>query len=405
MNKRLRLKFVAISTLSVGIMILSVVVVLNLFNYYAMGVFGKNVTHAIDQNKGEIPVLEDGQRPREAGIDLPKETLNSARYFVVYFDENGNIINTNLEHTTYVNSENVESYVESSKNFQDEEGYVDRYYYKKTEINGNRAIIFADVSKEKEIFITSLQNSFWAACFALLLSLFISYILSPYAIKPIIEAYDKQKIFITNAAHEIKTPLTVISANLDIIEMTQGDSKWTVTAKEQVQKLVGLVNDLVSLSRMEEVNDVEKEEFSVTEMITQAVNNYQTLAMKQEKTFKDNIDEGVVYNGNKKNINQLIDILLDNAFKYCKDEGRIEMALKKEQTKLIITVKNTVDQIEVGNHPEFFNRFYRQDKVKTSKKSGFGIGLSLAKSIVSAHRGEIIAKSEDGSSVIMEVIL
>ena len=189
------------------------------------------------------------------------------------------------------------------------------------------------------------------------------------------------------------------------MEMHTGGSKWISSSKEQIIKLTDLVNSLVSLSRMEENEELKKANFSLSEIAEMMVESYDNIALTKNKRFNANIENNIDYIGNEKSISQLFYILLDNAFKYSNDKGVIDVSLMKKQDKIILTMQNTVDEIPVGKHNELFDRFYRKDESRNSQTGGFGIGLSLAKSIVAKHKGKINAKSIDGKSLTIEVIL
>ncbi len=415
MVKKLKRKVVMVSTCTVLIMLVSVFTTLNIVNYISIIDNSDEILSKIAENKGQLPlpervdVLIKERRPY-------KESIFDTRYFIVYFDETEEIVNTSLEILIPFVPLQDQQYMKEFTNIfvkeytplvlkkVDEFGFTNSFRYMRTTIQNHKAIIFLDRSGELYTFNIFLYSSIAITIISLLVTLLISSLLAPIAIRPIIIAYEKQKKFITNASHEIKTPLTVVSANIEIMELTSGENKWTKNSKEQIVHLTDLVNSLVSLSRMEEVKLINMAEFSLTEMSEMVAESYESIAFANQKEFTTNIQNDILFNGNEKDISQLFYILLDNAFKYSNENGKISLAVQKSYNKIIITVTNTVETIEKGNHSEFFDRFYRADTSRNSEKAGFGIGLSLASSIVHAHKGKITAKSTDSSSVTIEVV-
>ena len=231
-------------------------------------------------------------------------------------------------------------------------------------------------------------------------------LLSKRAIKPIADSYEKQKHFITDAGHELKTPLTVISASADVLEMTQGENEWTQSIRNQVVRLTELTNSLVSLARMDEHDSkLLMTDFSISDAVTESLEPFSRLASQQGKHVEMNIQKNISFDGNEESIRKLVGILIDNAIKYSGEKGEIAVTLKSVSRGPMLQMKNSVDEISKGNHDELFERFYRGDASRSSEIGGYGIGLSIAKAIVCAHKGKITARSEDGKSLLISVLL
>ena len=272
------------------------------------------------------------------------------------------------------------------------------------------------------------------------------YFFSGKILKPVSESYEKQKRFITDASHEIKTPLTIIDANTEVIEMMEGENEWTNSTRKQVARLTSLTEKLVFLSRMdEEATKLEMLEFSLSDAILDTAEPFKAIARTKGKKLTIDVIDGILYTGDEKTIRQLVSILLDNAMKYSgcssvsfeKDNinkknlnktnlnkttqtqndcvtttgdtaPEIELTMRPSGKNRIITVWNTVDEtanIKKGRQDMLFERFYRTDTSHNSKTGGFGIGLSAAYAIVKAHKGKITAESKDGRSIKFTIVL
>ena len=215
-------------------------------------------------------------------------------------------------------------------------------------------------------------------------------------IRPILDAYEKQKRFITDASHEIKTPLTIISADTDVLEMEYGGSEWLSDIRAQTRRLAGLTNELVTLSRMEEPDyKLSLLEFSVSDAVSETAANFQALAQAQGKKLILKVPPMLTLTGNEKSIRQLVGILMDNALKFSPEETDILLVLEKQSRGLRLSVTNLSDTEIPKEHLNLlFDRFYRTDPSRNSDSGGHGIGLSVAKAIVTAHGGKIQASSE-----------
>lgn len=406
MFKKLKLKFVLVSTLSVAMMLFAIWASMNMINFYTVNHSADALISSIEANNGFLPITDTTLTGNlNTYQDFSDEAKRNTRYFVVYHDDNNEIID--IHSGNVMNSTAFDPYYYALEVLKENDGsgYKDGFKFKKSAIQEVPAVIFLDVSKEITANMAFLYNSFVISLVALTIASIIAWLLSPFAIKPIVMAYEKQKKFITNASHEIKTPLTVISANMDIIEMKSGENKWLNNSKEQVSKLSELVNSLTALARMDEVATVEKEDFSLSDMAEMVAESFESIAFAQDKTLNASIEKNILYTGNEKNISQLFYIVLDNAFKYANEKGMVTLVVSKNQNRVHITVKNTVTKTNKGNHKAFFDRFYRQDASRNSQNGGHGIGLSLAKAIVSAHKGKIFAKSHDEHSVTVDIVL
>ena len=408
MIDKLRKKFVVVAVASVTLMIVIIMSVLGIINYSSMNTRMGTLVELIESNNGELIKPDRFDKQHKPNPKLPREALFDTRYFLVYYNEFNEISYTNLGNIYSVTPKEASEYASIVLSRNDLEGYYDNYKFKVSRIAGQKVIIFVDATRELAIFMSFIYNSLAVSVLALILTGIIAYIFSPRAIMPIVTAYNKQKRFITDASHEIKTPLTIISANLDILELQQGENKWIKSSSEQVTRLTRLVNSLTALSRLEEQTVLNKSEFDISEVFKSCIRSYESVVKNDNKSIHNYIEEAVIYDGDKHLIEQLAYIVIDNAVKYCSPEGEIQVDLKKQDKrigdkKINIVVKNTADNIEVGSHEEYFDRFYKADKSRSKNENSFGIGLALAKQIVESHKGRINAYSNKVDEMIIEI--
>lgn len=266
--------------------------------------------------------------------------------------------------------------------------------------------IFLDCEQELSTFHNFLIASIAISAGGFLLVFLLVLFFSKRAIRPVAESYSKQKRFITDASHEIKTPLTIIDANTEIIEMMGGENEWTQSIRNQIRRLTELTNKMVFLTRMDEENQkFTMLDFSLSDVVHETVEPFQAVAKTKNFQLDIKVEPNISYHGDEGTIRQLVSLLVDNAVKYCSGQGEIRVELRNVGRNRILTVWNTVDGIEKGSHDELFDRFYRRDASRSQKTAGYGIGLSVALAIVQAHKGRITAKSEDGSSICFTVTL
>lgn len=226
-------------------------------------------------------------------------------------------------------------------------------------------------------------------------------LLSARIVKPFSENYEKQKQFITDAGHELKTPLTIIDADAEILEMDIGENEWLRDIQAQTERLALLTNNLITLSRIEEQPKTEKISFPISDIIEEGVEAFQTLARTHNLSLSAQIQPMLSMIGDEKSMRQLITIFLDNAIKYTNDGGCIEVTLKKQKNSIILSIFNTTDYLPKEDLKHIFDRFYRADKSRNSSTGGHGLGLSIAAASVSAHKGKISATTQDEKSLLI----
>lgn len=377
-----------------------------IINYRKIVADADSILNILKENDGSFPIGKhfkddffpaDG-KPKENHPFSPELPYQS-RYFSVFLTQDGTTVSVNTGKIAAIDTQTAIEYAQSVFNDKSSRGNLGDYRYIIYPLGDEVHIIFLDYGREMSSFRTFLFTSTGVGIIGLLAVLLLLIILSERIVKPFSENYEKQKHFITDAGHELKTPLTIIYADVEVLEMDMGENEWLHDIKNQTKRLAQLTNSLILLSRMEEQPQVEKIEFPISDLAEEALGTFQALAKTYNKTISGQIEPMLSMTGDEKSICQLITILLDNAVKYSNDGGEIKLFLKKQKNAIHLGVFNTVESISREDIAHLFDRFYRTDKSRNSKTGGYGLGLSIASAIVNTHKGKIMASTQDEKSL------
>ncbi len=410
MIKKLQKRVVIIAVSSVAAVLLVIMGAILITNYSEIVSDADSTILMLEQNNGIYPKFEEGSFGNN-NPDRPKQGLSpeaqfETRFFTVNLNGDGETISANTGSIAAVTTDEAIEYAEEIYEDGKDDGFFGVYRYGVVRTDKGTMVLFLDCSRSLDIFYRFVRATLAVSVVGIFGVFILMLLFSRRAIKPIADSYAKQKHFITDASHELKTPLAVINANTEVIEMTQGDSEWTQSIKNQVQRLTELTNSLVSLARMDEHDSkLLMTDFSISDAITESLEPFVGLAAQQGKTLVSKIQGNISFEGNEESVRKLVGILADNAIKYSDEKGEISVTLKSSSKGPILQMKNSVDEIAKGSHDELFERFYRGDASHSSEIGGYGIGLSIAKAIVYAHKGKITARSEDGKSLMISVLL
>lgn len=286
-----------------------------------------------------------------------------------------------------------------------DEGFCDGYRYRIIEEENRNIVIFVQrkgmIDEVKRNGITLGVVSV-IGIFVMLIFLIV---VSRYIVKPILTAYKKQKEFVTSASHELKTPITVILADAEVLGMDIEDNEWIEDIKLQSNKLKDMTNNLVTLAKMDEKGRINKKElFDISELANDVVKSYDSLSILKDKCFTSNIEPGLSLSGNADDIRQLMEIFLDNAFKYSKEKGNISFSVNKLKNHIRIVIKNECEHMDNEIAEKMFERFYRNDST-SAKIAGHGLGLAIARNIVLNHKGKIETRVIENESIEIELLL
>lgn len=420
MIKKLRKRFILAAMLALIIVLEGVMVTINIVNDTRMTRRADEVTHMIADAGGRIPDTFRAQSVTELhqgkSINSPNrkgrekffspETPYVTRYFTVTLDKNETVTASNTEFIAALTKNTAASMAKKVYQKNKTRGYLSVYRYYRVQKEDTTQIIFLDCSRELDTMRTFFAVSFGISGLGLLAVFCLVVVFSRLVFRPVAESYEKQKQFITDASHEIKTPLTIIDANTEVIEMETGETPWTKSTKNQVHRLSVLTRQLVTLARMDETaENINRQEFSISDAVAESVEPFEAFAKTEKKELVCELTESLRYCGDERSIRQLTDILMDNAVKYTPEGGKICVSLWKKGAKIYLQVYNDTEEIPKGNLECIFERFYRMDASRNSQKGGSGIGLSVAKAVVAAHKGKITAISKDGKSLLVTAVL
>ncbi len=406
MIKKLKRKFIALAMIVMFFLLLIIVAGMNILNYNSVVVEADTILEILSKNKGDFP--EPGGMPNNMAMGMSPEIPYESRYFSVFLNEAGDIIDTRIDRIASVDRSMAINYARVAIKEGSGSGFIGNYrYIINKEFNGTR-ITFLDCGRKLDTFFNFLYTSIGMMFIGLIIVYVIIVVASGKIIKPIAASYEKQKQFITDAGHELKTPLTIINANVDMLEMEIGeDNESLEDIRSQTDRLRNLTNDLVMLARMEETeNKVQKIDFPVSEIVYEATQSFNHLATQQNKKFICDIEPLLTLYGNGQAIGQLVGIILDNSLKYTEEGVSIFISLKRHGKDIVFSVANkTKEKINEEQLKYVFERFYRMDTSRNSETGGHGIGLSVAKAITLAHNGKINASINEEDMFVITVVL
>ncbi len=409
MFKKLRWKIVRVSALVLFLVICSVAGVTYWITSQTVMSQTRVLMEMILDHDGELPVRGEFNPQQETFLALSPESINEIRYYTALINED--ITRITDSHIAIKEEEAIAiaKYIYRRK---DKYGSISiagnhRMNYAK-QINEDGSILIAVLDSTSRYGLIRVAMMDMSALWFLVLILYII-IMSRYSeklLQPFAENDEKQKRFITNASHELKTPLAVISANMEMEEATGGRSKWTESTRRQVSKLQALIENLVVLSRLGEVREVDMTDINLSAATAETVEAFRSVIESSGKRCTIDIALNVHGKTEKRSFQQLVSILMDNAAKYCDESGEVHVTLsgRGRGKGARLAVSNTYAQGRNVDYSRFFERFYREDSSHNSAKAGFGIGLSIGKEIVERFGGKLQA-SYAGDTITFAVEL
>ncbi|MDO4548896.1 MAG: HAMP domain-containing sensor histidine kinase [Clostridia bacterium] len=395
MIKKLRARFIALSMFSLALVLVVIMGAINLISYRDMLSDADGILDVLAQNDGKFPKSQSRSKATRSKPFISPETPYESRYFSVLLSQDGEAVLSDTGRIAAVDTSTAMQYAQTVWASGDERGFIENYRYVLIEYGESQHMaIFLDCGKSLSTFRAFLFTCCSISLFGILAVFMLLAFLSGRIIKPVIESYERQKQFITDAGHEIKTPITIIDADCELLAMEIEENQWLADIQFQNNRLASLTNDLITLSRMEEDNAAQFKmiDFPFSDIVSEMAQSFQGLAASHGRRFASDIRDMITLRGDEKAIRQLVSILLDNAVKYCPPSGEIRLSLDRQGSNIRLSVQNDIEtDIPASQLDRLFDRFYRADPSRNSQTGGSGIGLSIARAIVVAHKGKISA--------------
>lgn len=356
------------------------------------------------QQNGAVPPETPPPFPEDDAHDDPEKKKESRRIaqltmreiYMVWLDKSGTVTLNSPLFDFGMEEETFNAMVQAAMNSKRDSGRIGGFLFLKQSRNYGTLLTLRSFSQEAASLQQLLVNSIAIGLLGLGVLFLITLWLSRYVTEPAQKAFTKQKQFIADASHELKTPLSAIAVNGDVLEREIGENRWLTNIRQETGRMEALVISLLTLARLDAApKDAVKTPFSLSEAVTEIALSFDSLAFEKKLTFDYEVQEGLNFLGDPDQMKRLVSILLDNAFTYSPAGERVELRLKKEEGSLLLTVFNTGTRINPKDLPHLFERFYRADGARSGGRN-FGLGLAIASSVAEGHKGSLQAKNTDG---------
>lgn len=397
MRKTLRKKFILFAMSAVTILLAVLIGAINAFSWIVLDRYTDEVLHTIasgDERKMQTDF--HGRAPFQPPMDM--DTVKSARFFMVRTDQDGNVKEVNIDQISSVTAEQAAQY---AGEVTDLTGKVDTYKYEVKQLGADRLLFFIDTSGQLQVFVMVLSISCVIALICWSFVFLFVILLSGKVVRPVLAGMEKQKQFITNAGHELKTPLAIIQSNNDASTLIHGETKYSRNIRQQTQRLNVLMTNLLTLAKLSEEIKLPKERVDISEMIGGMLPAYEAAAAEKQIALSLHVRPHVFLQVHRDTFSQMISILLDNAVKYTPEGGSMFLSVTEENGHVEIVEENTCEVPANSDPEQFFERFYRGSSARTQdgSASGYGIGLSAARSIAEAFGGRLKAEYPKTGSI------
>lgn len=397
MKKTLRKKFIFFAMSAVTILLVVLIGAINAFSWALLDRQSDDILRTIAAGDGRFSQREfPGRGPFLPPMNM--DTVKSARFFTVRTDENGDVREVNVDQISSVSAEQAARYTQQ---ITGESGKIDSYKYLVRHHGAERVIFFMDTFGQTQTFVMVLSISCAIALLCWVAVLLFVILLSGRMVRPILAGMEKQKQFITNAGHELKTPLAIIQSNNDASALIHGETKYSRNIRRQTQRLNGLMTNLLTLAKLEEETALPTETVDISAMVSGMLPLYEETIGQKKIELSAAIQAGVAMQVHADTFSQMLSILLDNAVKYTPEGGMIRFSVCADGRQSEIVEENTCAN-PGGDDPErFFERFYRGDSSRTQDggASGYGIGLSAARAIAETFGGTLKADYTESGTI------
>lgn len=424
MIKKIRRDFVLASMLSLFLVLTVIFSTVNILNYLNIIKEADTTLQILSYNDGKFPIKDDepnepkhSEQPiiNKDNKDAPHPLLDDkklspelpfeSRFFSVLISEDEKILSIDTQKIAAIDDLSASQMAIKIFKSKKTKGFENNYRFIVQKNDEGKLVVFLDCSKKLSSYYYFLFVSYFISFIGFSIVFVVVVLLSGRIIKPLSESYEKQKRFITDAGHEIKTPITIIDADAEILECDLPENEWLQDIKLQTARLTTLTNDLIYLSKMDENKSHIKIEFPFSDVVSETTQSFSSLAFSQSKEISYNIEKMITIFGDESALRQLVSILLDNAVKYSTEKSTIKVSLAKNGKNIIFIVSNKTGNISEKDIERIFDRFYRLDNSRNSSTGGHGIGLSIANAIVNSHKGKIQAQIENDNELKITVTL
>lgn len=421
MIKKLKQRFIILAMVSLAALLSLIVAGMNVINYSEVVNDADERIEVLEENSAMLLRFSEGDRGDgfrdkkddfffgrrgQGGPFMTRDEAEESRFFIIVLDEDNKVVQTNIDRIAAVDEDEAAEYAVKAAESGRDSGFVEEFRYHIDENGTSKNITFLDCGRVLDSYMDFLKASIMMSLLGLLLVFAIIVYFAGRIVRPVAESYEKQKRFITDAGHEIKTPLAIIKANLDVIKLDPESTEDSLEdISDQVDRLAGLTEDLVYLSRMEEADSsLVMTELPLSDIVSETVASFDALAREGGNSIKTDIAPMVSVKGSNKELEKLVSILMENALKYSPKGAEIKFSLQQDGKNAILEIANpSVQEVKNEDLGHVFERFYRTDTSRNSASGGHGIGLSMASAIVKAHGGRISARTSDGQDFIVNI--
>ena len=430
MLKKMQRRFVLWTSLAIAAVIALIVLIIHISYRNVMisredNTLDNIIAGRMDDHHGMMPggQMPDGMTPPEGEPEsfvegdregsrndiyfdgnMSPESPFMTRYFTVSFDTDGNVTGTSIDNIGSVSDEEAREMALELFSGEEARGYTGEYRYRISEQDDGYTAAFLNCSADQQSMSSILFVSLIVGIVSAALLIVVMIIVSGRVIKPYARNAEMQRQFITDAEHELKTPITSISTSADVLLM-DGENEWARNIKNQSERMGKLVAGMLKLSRMDEEDPFpDKAEFSVSDAAWETAEPFEKTAKGLGKGFSCDIEDGVRMTGDEPAVQQMMSILLDNAVKYSDDEGNIAFRVYRNRKRVCVDVSNTGDMSHIKEPEKLFDRFYRPDDSRNNRTGGYGIGLSIARAVARSHGGDLNVKI-DGNSITFSSVM
>lgn len=412
MIKKLRIKLILLLTLILSLVLAGVLFAVNIFNYNSVtDVSYSRLNRIMSSLSASTGYFGDYFGSTDKYYYYDERGYEDNDIYIVFVGTQGSITNIAAQNDSGYSYDDIARLTRQVLSESFKRGRINDLIYIVKEFDygsfgTSYTVAFMDNRSIVQSTSTMLFNSLIIFVFGIAVIAVVSFLISASIVKPVEEAFNKQKQFISDASHELKTPIAVISANSDILQEDIGDNKWLGYIRSETDRMSRLINSLLTLTRLEMSSDKSNmHKLDICNAIMEVTMPFESVAFEKGVTlFCDLLDEEIMVNGNEEQLKQVVAILTDNAIKHCYEGGTVNVDARRVKNKCIISVSNQGEPIPFEIRDKIFERFFRADESRSREENRYGLGLAIAKQIVENHHGSISVKCDDGTTTF-EVII